>query len=296
MKDYICIDKRFSTTKRLFKGDQALVTGASVPLAQQCRGGLRLQGYSKRSSEEIPLVTVVTVVYNDAEGLRKTIESVIGQTYDNIEYIVIDGGSTDSTLMVIGEYEDKIDYWQSEPDRGIYDAMNKGVELAAGEWLNFMNARDAFYEQDTVEKVFRTAPRDADFIFGHTYFLGGDFNGVVKVWDFDILWKTMVFTHQSLFTRRTLLKIHPFDTRFKICADYNIIFSAYMDGRKFFNTGEVIAYFSPGKSDFSRARMAYEKWKVVRRYRSDLQFHWFYLKLFCKRLLHDVKKRLSLKS
>lgn len=240
-----------------------------------------------------PLVTVVTVVLNDPHGLEKTIESVISQTYGNIEYIIIDGGSEADTLAVIKKYEEHITHWQSGPDQGIFDAMNKGIDRACGEWINFLNAGDWFYREDTVSTVFAKAYGSADFIYGHTLFLGGDFCRVVKAWDFDILWQTMVFTHQSLFARSEILKARKFDTRFKVCADYDLIFNAYMQGRTFFNCDTVIAAFDPGFSDVSRARMAFEKWRVVRRYRRDLAFHWFYLRLFLKRLFRDTGKQLQ---
>jgi glycosyltransferase involved in cell wall biosynthesis len=246
-----------------------------------------------KSSTTTPMITVVTVVKNNAEELKKTIDSVLEQTYDNIEFIIIDGASSDSTPEVIKSYEDKIDTWISEPDNGIFDAMNKGIELASGQWIIFLNAGDYFYQKDTVLTVFSKDYGDADFIYGHTFFLGGDFYGVVKAWDFRILWQTMVFTHQSLFTRAEVLKNRKFNTKFKICADYDIIFNSYMQGLKFFNSDIVIAAFDPGFSDISRARMALEKWKVVKKHRHDLRFHWFYLKLFIKRLFRDMGKRIK---
>jgi hypothetical protein len=256
------------------------------------RGGLRLAGVHKKSLPGSPLLTVVIVALNEVRALEQTILSVLGQTYGNIELIVIDGGSEQPTLEVIGRFADRIDYWLSEPDRGIFDAMNKGIALAGGEWINFLNCGDRFYRPDTVEAVFRLPTEHVDFIYGHSEFLGGDFRGVVRAWSFDILWKTMIFTHQSLFTRSGLLKARKFDTRFRICADFHLIFNAYRQGKGFLNSDLVIAAFDPGFSDVSRARMAWEKWLVVRRHRNDLRFHLFYLQLFLKRLLRDVIRRL----
>ena len=101
-----------------------------------------------------PLISIITVVFNCEKYLEETIKSVINQTYDNIEYIIIDGGSSDGTLDIIKKYEDKITYWVSEKDGGIYDAMNKGIELSHGEWINFMNGGDIFFNKTVIEDVF----------------------------------------------------------------------------------------------------------------------------------------------
>jgi hypothetical protein len=257
------------------------------------RGGLRLQGTQKKSRPGQPLVTVVTVVLNETYNLERTLDSVLRQTYANIEIIVIDGGSAQPTMEVIKKYADKIDCWLSEPDRGIFDAMNKGIALAGGDWINFLNCGDRFYRDDTLQTVFSRDFREADFIYGHTDFQGGDFHGPVKAWDLSILWKTMVFTHQSLFSRSAVMKERNFNTAFRICADFDLIYNAWADGLKFFNCNAVIASFHPGFSDVSRAKMAWEKWLVVRRHRHDLRFHLFYLQLFSRRLLRDVKRRLQ---
>lgn len=92
-----------------------------------------------------PLISVVTVAYNAVTTIEKTILSVINQTYPNVEYIIIDGGSTDGTVEIIKKYANKLAYWVSEPDNGIYDAMNKGAKVATGEWINFMNCGDSFF-------------------------------------------------------------------------------------------------------------------------------------------------------
>ena len=96
-------------------------------------------------------VTVVTVTYNAQDYLEKTIQSIISQSYSDIEYIIIDGGSTDGTLDIIKKYEKNITYWVSESDNGIYDAMNKGIKKASGEWINFMNAGDGFVDTNSIE-------------------------------------------------------------------------------------------------------------------------------------------------
>jgi len=119
-------------------------------------GGLRVKGVHKHTLPGAPLITVVTVVRNGGATLEETILSVVNQTYRNVEYIVVDGASTDGTLDIIRKYEDRIDYWVSESDKGIYDAMNKGIDLATGEWLNFMNSGDKFVSGDVIMNIFST--------------------------------------------------------------------------------------------------------------------------------------------
>jgi glycosyltransferase involved in cell wall biosynthesis len=175
----------------------------------------------------MPLVTVVTVVRNGEASLEKTILSVINQTYTNIEYIIVDGASTDGTLEIIRKYEDKIDYWTSEPDGGIYDAMNKGIDFAAGEWINFMNSGDNFYNKNVIEE---TAGKHSDnntgVLYGDTCFD----NKVIrkspeKVNAFFFLREHLI-CHQSIFARTKYLKSH-FNTKYRIAADRDWLFGVY---------------------------------------------------------------------
>ena len=128
-----------------------------------------------------PLISVITVSYNAVTTIEQTILSVINQTYSNIEYIIIDGGSTDGTVDIIRKYADRIAYWVSEPDKGIYDAMNKGTKKANGEYIAFLNSDD-WYELDAVSIIAQFADGKNDLI-----------SGIIKLYKNDLfLWITFI--------------------------------------------------------------------------------------------------------
>ncbi len=136
-------------------------------------GGLRTRGLYKAEGPE-PLVTVITIAYKCAPFIEETMLSVLNQTYSNIEYIVIDGGSTDGTLDVIKKYDHAIDYWISEPDRGIYDAINKGVRASTGQWLHCLNVKDVFSSNQTIQIVAeKYLHGEARFIYSDVFLRNG---------------------------------------------------------------------------------------------------------------------------
>lgn len=178
---------------------------------RQCEGGLRSQGFFKKSYHDKPLITVVTVVYNGDQFLEETILSVISQTYDNVEYIIIDGGSTDSTLDIIKKYEHAIDYWVSEKDKGIYDAMNKGIVLATGDWVNFMNAGDKILYLDVDSLSIKNTTT--------TCYYFDEERGKVRRDPFTKLYLTRNMPcHQSVFYKRT--ELVSFDLNYPVFADF----------------------------------------------------------------------------
>ncbi len=129
-------------------------------------GGSRTRDGHKHSVPGKPLISVVTVVLNGAQTIRDTIESVLGQEYGNTELIVIDGGSSDGTVDILKEYDHAIDYWLSEKDRGIYDAMNKGISLCSGEYVGMLNSDDVFSGKDAVQDIAdRLVATNADAVF-----------------------------------------------------------------------------------------------------------------------------------
>lgn len=123
-----------------------------------------------------PKITVVTVCYNAVDTIEKTILSVISQTYNNMEYIIVDGASTDGTVDIVKKYEDRITRWISEPDKGIYDAMNKAIDLATGDWINFINTGDVLYNDTVFSEIFKTPIEPTiSFIYSDFYVLNGHY-------------------------------------------------------------------------------------------------------------------------
>jgi len=191
-----------------------------------------------------PKVTIVTVTFNAEDFLEETILSIVNQTYQNIEYIIIDGASTDGTIDIIKKYEDNIDYWISEPDDGIYFAMNKAIEKASGEWINFMNAGDTFFSLDTVSNVMTQKQDNAELIYGN--FLIKEHNRIKKAWEPSQWDLHMPFCHQTLFTKTSIMKEELFDTSFRLAADHNFIFKMYKKNKKFNYIDSTIAIFTLG--------------------------------------------------
>lgn len=171
-------------------------------------------------------ISIITVAYNAIHVIENTIQSVINQTYKNIEYIIIDGGSSDGTLEVIKKYEKYISYWISEPDKGIYDAMNKGIKAATGEWINFMNCGDSFVSNNVIELVFN------DYIDSNINVIYGD--TLLSYKHKFLVRKTLPtydnfpnICHQSAFTRNICLKKYPFNLKYKIAADIDFFYKVF---------------------------------------------------------------------
>jgi len=167
--------------------------------------------------------SIITVNFNNKEGLRKTIESVIHQTFSDFEFIVIDGGSTDGSKEVLKEYDAQIDYWVSEPDGGIYQGMNKGIKKAKGDYLNFMNSGDCFYSSDILDKI-SSYQSDADFIVGKDFHYNSETHqGHVSIQPPRISmihFFVATLDHQSSFIKRELFNDSLYDESHRLVSDW----------------------------------------------------------------------------
>lgn len=192
-------------------------------------------------------ITVITVCYNAAASIESTILSVLNQTYPNIEYIVIDGGSNDGTVEIIKKYSDRITYWISEPDNGIYNAMNKGIRVATGDYINFMNAGDNFIENDVLSKIEPFLMLNPTVAFGSVYSVDTTGNGIemkpVPFYEQLKKLKDPGICHQGTFVRSSFLKLYGFDTKYSIAADYNLLKILYEKGEKFLEMPICIARY-----------------------------------------------------
>lgn len=197
-----------------------------------------------------PRITIVTVCYNAIIDIECTIKSVINQKYSNIEYIIIDGGSKDGTVDIIKKkiYTDKISFWKSEPDKGIYDAMNKGISVAQSDWINFMNAGDMFVDEFVVNKLFNNKlySKETAGIYGDCYIKKGRQVIIEKVnpfWENKNYIHGKGFCHQSTFIRTNLAKSFLFDTSFNNSADFKQCFELYKRGYRFQYIQAPICFF-----------------------------------------------------
>lgn len=165
-------------------------------------------------------ITVVTVVYNGGSVLEETIKSVISQDYPNLEYIIIDGGSKDNTLDIIKKYETNISFWLSEPDKGIYDAMNKAIDRSTGKWINFMNAGDNFYSNTSVSEIFGAGIDYSEFaaVYGDAEYRLKSLSYIRQGYDCDSD-HFMPFSHQAAFVRADIAKAKKFNLKYRIAAD-----------------------------------------------------------------------------
>jgi len=218
-----------------------------------------------------PTLSVITVVYNNARDIERTILSIVNQTYTNIEYIVIDGKSTDGTLQIIESYKDRIAQLLSEKDKGIYDAMNKGLQLATGDYVIFMNSGDEFFESTTVEKVFDTAP-DADIYYGETEMvndaresLGRRRHKIPEKFTWRSFKYGMSVSHQAIYIRRSLTGLY--DSRYQLSADIDWILSAAKKATNIVRVeGYVAKYLVGGMSKARHRQSLKERFDIMKRY------------------------------
>jgi glycosyltransferase involved in cell wall biosynthesis len=265
MKKHISMEVKESLLKSSID-----IPSASLPMGE---GGLRTKGCFKKSFEGKPLVSVITVVFNGQKHLEQTIQSVLSQSYDNVEYIIIDGGSTDGTIDIIRKYEHAIDYWVSEKDHGIYDAMNKGIAYCSGDLIGIINSDD-WYDKKTLEeavRAFLAAPGAS--LFHGDLFRVEQANGILfRKKPLPVAWplKYMAINHPATFIRADCYrKSGGYDTAFSLCADFELLCRIVAEGRGLRYYRGIVAYMRSGGATDRISRLSkrcIEGYKIRKRY------------------------------
>ena len=239
-------------------------------------------------------ISIITTTYNSGSTLRQTLESVLRQTYQDIEYWIIDGGSQDNTLELIRSFEPRFSgklHYLSEPDKGVYDAMNKGVLLATGDYTIFMNSGDRFYNNDVLAKFSCVEFMDADLIYGPVYTEKKD---GYYLWEADAVFlktdnkRKLVFgaqgiCHQGLFSKTILLKKLKFNLKYSICADTDLTYRIFINGNHLVKRLDfIISIYNDSMDGISHNKPieAIRQYKQIYSYNNNVMFH---LLLFIRR-------------
>lgn len=270
---------------------------------RQGEGGLRTHGKFKHSQPGKPLVSILTVVFNGAQFLEQTIQSVLAQDYDNVEYIVIDGGSTDGTQELLKQYDYAIDYWISEPDQGISDAFNKAVLLSAGDYLNFQGAGDFLVARNVVSLMMKDVDAQRDMLISARVQRVKENNSDEVVWiaprrysprfDKRSLLFRMSLPHQGLLTNRRMFERYGlFDTDNKFSMDYEHLLRAYHEFPNVLMKDVIFSAWREGGVGLGRTSeilREYEKIKKKNRIASPIVLLlvglWINLKFLLKRII-----------
>lgn len=242
-----------------------------------------------------PKFSVITVCYNAEATIEDTIQSVISQTYHHVEYIIVDGASKDRTMDIVNRYREHIAIIVSERDKGLYDAMNKGIGLATGDYLCFLNAGDSFHEDDTLQQMVHSirTPQLPDVLYGETELVDheGHFLRMRRLSAPEVLtWKSfrqgMLVCHQAFFPRRDL--VMPYDLRYRFSADFDWCIKIMKKSKVLHNTHlTLIDYLAEGMTTRNHKASLKERFSIMTRHygwTSTLAFHlWFVLRLLLKK-------------
>lgn len=249
---------------------------------------------NKKCFSSHPIFSIITVTYNAAQTLEATIQSVIAQTYHSIEYIIIDGASTDATLQIVDKYKSHITTFISEPDKGIYDAMNKGLGMAKGDYVCFLNAGDTLHQSDTLSQMVYSlqTPRLPDVIYGQTNIVDSNrrFLHARRLEAPESLtWKSfrqgMLVCHQAFFAKRTLAE--PYNLQYRFSSDFDWCIRIMKKATILHNTHlTLIDYLDEGMTTRNRRASLKERFRImVKHYGwcSTVAHHlWFVLRLLLK--------------
>lgn len=219
-----------------------------------------------------PTFSIITVTFNAEAYLEGTIQSVLEQTYSRVEYIIVDGASKDGTLQIIQQYKDRIARWISEPDKGLYDAMNKGMKLATGDYLCFLNAGDKLYDSQTLQHMvdsLQGLEELPDVLYGNTALVDemGNFQRMRRLQPpAHLTWKSfkqgMLVCHQAFFAKRC--KAVEYDLSYCFSADQDWCIRIMKQSKVLHNTHQtLIRYLEEGMSTKNRRASLKERFCIM---------------------------------
>ncbi len=241
-----------------------------------------------------PRFSIVTVTYNAENVLNDTIQSIVTQTYRNVEYIIVDGGSTDGTMHIVDRYRPMISIVVSEPDNGLYDAMNKGIALATGDYICFLNAGDAFHEDDTLQRMVHSlrGMELPDVIYGDTDIVDAEGHFLHKRRlspPKKLTWKSfengMLVCHQAFFARTKLAKATPYDLTYRFSADFDWCVRILKQAAVTHHTHlTLIDYLNEGMTTENHQASLRERFRIMSKhygfFATVLRHAWFVLRNF----------------
>ena len=244
-----------------------------------------------------PLVSIITVVYNSEDLLENTILSVINQNYPNIEYIIIDGGSKDRTIDIIKKYEKSVSKWISESDNGLYDAMNKGLDLANGEYVWFINSGDKIFSNQTLTEIFKSIENKADVIYGETEIidrndksLGMRRHSVPELLSWKKLSKGMLVCHQSVLVRKEIAE--KYNLEYRHSSDFEWLIKVLKNSKTIVNTKLTLSKFlEGGQTNKNLAPGLKERFRIMRKHYGLISTIMNHLLLGIKLIFYYLKNR-----
>jgi len=251
----------------------------------------------KRENPEpvFPRISIITVVFNAADSIEETLQSVLGQTWKNIEYLVIDGGSTDGTIDIIEKYREHINYWISEPDKGIFDALNKGIDAATGDLIGLLNSGDLFAKKTTVEELFREDTSAYDVVYGNSMAVDPDGNIIYSAATAPLnsMWKFAVYRHGASFVKSEVHKKLKFslDKKLGFSSDFDHIYFLYFNNYKFLYRDVDVVKFREEGISHDRLKNIIYNFKIVTKYEGiKFKIILFYFYLLIRYLITKNKK------
>lgn len=252
-------------------------------------------------------VSVVTVCFNSVETIEETILSVVDQTYDNVEYIIIDGGSTDGTVDIIkkyaeggaelGKHRHEVSHWISEPDKGIYDAMNKGIAIASGDYINFMNSGDKFTDAIVLKQVVEGINVNSDVLYGDCLLVYDSYSVYHKAKYLSGHDINLPFNHQAAFVKRSIAVEYPFNLRYRIVADLDFFYRLYKAKKKFQYLQFPISSYAMNGMSQNHIMTAFKEAVEVQELKSSFRY-WLNLTILriklmlAKKISEKTKKRI----